>query len=81
MIELNDVTNLANLDDWQLKFKDQDLRGRTLTAWGGHVVGRIEDMLADIDERRIVALRLESGRVINIDIVDTRGANPVMLFE
>ncbi len=70
---------LSGLDDWQLEDSDDDLRGKTLMTDNGQKVGEIDDMLADTDQQRVVALRLTDGRVVNIDAVDLRDGQPVLL--
>ena len=64
------VTKLASLDDWQLEDSDQDLRGKMLMTTDRREIGKIDDMLADLDQQRIVGLRLSDGRVANIESVD-----------
>ena len=77
----HDVRKLAGLDDWQLEDSDQDLRGTTLMTSDGREVGKIDDMLADTDAERIVGLRLDDGRVVNVDSVDIRDGCPVLLVD
>ncbi len=48
---------LAGLDEYQLEHSDQDLRGSMLTTNDGRPVGRIDDMLVDVDNERVAALR------------------------
>lgn len=74
----HDIRKLACLEDWQLENSDQDLRGKTLVDLQGHEVGRIDDMLADLDEEKIVALRLHDNRIVNVDNVDIRNGVPVL---
>ena len=73
------VSRLAGLDDWQLEDSDQDLRGKMLMTADKHEVGKVDDMLADLDQQRIVALRLADGRVVNIDSVDIQDGCPVLM--
>lgn len=76
----NDVYKLERLDDYHLVNPDEDLRGRTLMTPQGDRVGRIDDMLVDLDRERVAALRLEDDRVVDIDHVDLRENNkPVLL--
>lgn len=77
----HDVRKLAGLDDWQLEDDDQDLRGKMLVTADGQNVGQVDDMLADLEDERIVALRLDDGRVVNIDTVDIRDGRPVLLVD
>lgn len=79
MAKEHGVCKLAGLDDWQLEDSDQDLRGKMLMTTDNHEVGKVEDMLADLDQQRIVALRLVDGRVVNIDAVDIRDGCPVLM--
>ncbi|MET1756607.1 YsnF/AvaK domain-containing protein [Novosphingobium sp. RD2P27] len=72
------VRKLACLDDWQLEHPDQDLRGKTLVDLQGREIGRVDDMLADLEDERVVALRLHDNRIVNIANVDIRGGRPVL---
>ena len=81
MEKQHDVRQLAGLDEWQLEHDDQDLRGQMLITSDGQNVGEVDDMLADLDEERIVALRLTDGRIVNIDAVDLRDGRPVLLVD
>ena len=76
-----DVRKLACLDDWQLEDSDQDLRGHTLYSTNGRPIGKVDDMYADMEAERIAALRLEDGRLININAVDIRDGKPVLLMD
>jgi uncharacterized protein (TIGR02271 family) len=73
------VCKLASLDNWELEHKDQDLRGRTLVTPDGAAVGRVDDMLVNLDEERVAALRLDDDRLVDIDHVDILGGKPVLL--
>lgn len=79
MTKEHGVSKLAGLDDWQLEDSDQDLRGKTLMTTDKREVGKVDDMLADLDQQRIVALRLTDGRVVNIDSVDIQDGCPVLM--
>ena len=73
------VYKLASLDDWALEHEGQDLRGATLVTPAGETVGRIDDMLVNLDAERVAALRLDDDRVVDIDYVDIRDGKPVLL--
>lgn len=75
------VRKLACLDDWQLEHADQDLRGKTLVDLQGREIGRVDDMLADLEDERVVALRLHDNRVVNIANVDIRDGRPVLIAD
>lgn len=79
MAKEHGVSKLAGLDDWQLEDSDQDLRGKMLVTADNHDIGKVQDMLADLDQQRIVALRLADGRVVNIDAVDIQDGCPVLI--
>lgn len=81
MATQHDVRKLSSLDDWQLEDSDQDLRGKMLKTADGREVGKVDDMLADLDQQRIVAIRLEDGRVVNIDSVDIQDECPVLMID
>ena len=81
MATRHEVRKLTGLDDWQLEDSDQDLRGKMLMTADGRDVGKVDDMLADVDQQRIVAIRLHDGRVVNIDAVDIRDECPVLMID
>lgn len=55
------------LDDWKLVHSEQDLRGRELYDELGVVIGTIEDMMVDQKAERVVAFRLEDGRMGSVE--------------
>lgn len=73
------VSKLESLDNWELEHKGQDLRGHTLQTPDGSKIGRVDDMLVNLDEERVAALRLEDDRVVDIDYVDIRDGKAVLL--
>lgn len=73
------VSKLASLDNWELEHKGQDLRGLTLITPAGEAIGRVDDMLVNLDAERVAALRLDDNRVVDIDYVDIREGKPVLL--
>lgn len=73
------VYKLDSLPDWQLADEHQDLRGHILISSDGAAVGRIDDMLVDLDEERVAALRLDDHRIVDIDYVEIRSNGPVLL--
>jgi uncharacterized protein (TIGR02271 family) len=75
----HDAKRLAGLEDWQLQDSRQDLRGHVLVNLGGHPVGKISDMLVNLDEERVVAVRLDNGEVVDIDQIDLRDGKVVLL--
>lgn len=75
------VRKLASLDDWQLENSHQDVRGKTLVDLQGRSIARIDDMLADLDKEKIVALRLKDDRIVNVDNVDIRDGQPVLTVD
>ena len=81
MDKKHDVRQLAGLDEWQLEDADKDLRGHMLKTPDGEDVGKVDDMLADMKEERITALRLEDGRLVNIEAVDLIDGHPVLFGE
>lgn len=70
---------LENLDNYELENSDQDLRGQTLRTPDGKPIGKVDDMFVDTRRERICALRLDDDRVIDIDDVDMRDGEPVLL--
>ena len=66
---------LEDLGDWKLVNEDQDIRGRPLVDENGMTIGEIEEMIVDLDEEKVAAIRLEDGRVCaveNLEIEDDR---------
>lgn len=74
----HEIRPIADLDHWQLSHADQDLRGKLLIDRHGARVGVVSDMLADVQQERIVALKLEDARIINVDAVAVRDGVPVL---
>ncbi|MBB5711802.1 YsnF/AvaK domain-containing protein [Sphingomonas xinjiangensis] len=81
MTTSTDIRKLASLDDWDLVNSNQDLRGKTLHDLQGREIGRVDDMLADVHQERIVGLRLHDDRIVNIDNVDIRDGRPVLTVD
>jgi uncharacterized protein (TIGR02271 family) len=75
----HNIERLASLDEWQLEDESDDLRGHILFDHAGHPIGKITEMLVDLDEERVAALRLENGQVVDIDTIDIRDGRPVLL--
>ncbi|OWK28126.1 hypothetical protein [Sphingomonas dokdonensis] len=74
----HEIRPLDALDHWKLSDADQDLRGTLLIDRHGARVGVVTDMLADVAQERIVALRLEDERIVNVDAVVIRDGVPVL---
>lgn len=62
--------NLEALGDWQLKDDSQDIRGRPLVSPEGHRWGIIEDLLVDREDERVIAVRLDDGRIAPVGPLD-----------
>lgn len=58
---------LSELDDWQLKEDDQDVRGQALMMTSGERLGTIRDMVVDLDGERVSAVVLEDGRMFPVE--------------
>lgn len=58
---------LDELGDWKLEDKDQDIRGRPLVDKLGSPIGKISEMLVDLNEEEVAAIRLEDGRIAGTD--------------
>lgn len=74
-----DYESLARLEDWQLEDKALDLRGQTLHNRSGRPLGRISDMLVDVDQERVAALRLDDGFIVDIDDVDISDGRAMLM--
>ncbi|HYE58278.1 MAG TPA: PRC-barrel domain-containing protein [Rhodothermales bacterium] len=61
---------LSKLNDWDLVYEEQDVRGRDAFDAAGNRLGEIKDMLADTDAGRVVALVLENGQQYDADLVE-----------
>lgn len=77
-----DLTNLepiSRLADWHLEDKSLDLRDQTLHNRHGRPLGRIAEMLVDVKQQRVAALRLDDGFVVDIDDVDIRDGRAMLM--
>ena len=72
---------LAGLDHWELEHKSQDLRGHDLLDANGQKIGKVDDMLVDLDAEEVYALRLHDGRLVNVDYIDIRDNGVYLLAE
>lgn len=70
---------ISRLPDWHLEDKAHDLRGQTLHNRNGRPLGRIAEMLVDVKQQRVAALRLEDGFVVDVDDVDMRDGQPMLM--
>lgn len=76
----DDIYKLENLSDYKLEHPSQDIRGQELITSDGQRVGRVDEMLVDVDRERVAAIRLDDDRVIDIDHIELRDDNqPVLL--
>lgn len=58
---------LNELGDWKLENSSQDIRGRPLVDALGTPIGKISEMLVDLDEEEVAAIRLKDGRIASTD--------------
>jgi len=58
---------LHGLSDWQLENDDQDIRGYPVRSRTGEDYGKIDDMLVDKDDERVVAIRMDDGRLVGVE--------------
>lgn len=63
---------LDTLSDWQLVNDDQDIRGYPVRSVTGDEYGKIEDMLVDKKEERVLAVRMDDGRLVGTDHLDIK---------
>lgn len=63
---------LSDLDDWQLEDSDQDVRGSELVNVQGTPLGKIRDMLVDLERERVSAVVLDDGRVFPVESLEIR---------
>ena len=52
---------LSELDDWELVYDDQDIRGRRLVDESGTPIGTVSEMIVDTEEERVDAIVLDNG--------------------
>lgn len=64
---------LAELDDYELKNEDQDIRGKTVLGPSGQSVGSVQELLVDREHDRVAAVRLNDGAVIPVGNLERRG--------
>lgn len=53
--------------DWKVEHGDQDIRGRPLVSPHGIEYGTIDDLLIDKDNERVIAIRLDDGRLASVE--------------
>ncbi|RDC60996.1 hypothetical protein HME9302_02213 [Alteripontixanthobacter maritimus] len=53
--------------DWKVEHGEQDIRGRPLVSPNGHTYGTIDELLIDKDEKRVIAIRLDDGRLASVE--------------
>lgn len=66
----NRFENLEALGEWKLEDSSQDIRGRPLVNTEGQQFGIIDDLLVDRENERVMAVRLEDGRVTPVEPLD-----------
>lgn len=66
----NRFNELHGLSDWQLENDDQDIRGYPVRSRTGEAYGKIDDMLVDKDNERVVAVRMDDGRLVGVEHLD-----------
>ena len=70
---------LSELDDWQLEHEEQDLRGRPLLGEDGRPVGRVDEMIVDTEQERVIAIRLDNGREYPTTAFQIRDERAILL--
>ena len=63
---------LAELDEWKLADRDQDIRGKELRDSAGKTLGRIQALIVETDRQEVDSVLLESGREIPVEAIDIR---------
>ena len=69
---------LRELDDWKLRDEDKDIRGKILKRPDGKEVGRVRDLVANTESKRVEAVVLDRGEEYPVRDVEIRG-NEVIL--
>jgi sporulation protein YlmC with PRC-barrel domain len=68
----NAFESLQELDDYQLKNSDQDLRGSALYTYDGERLGTIRRMLVDPDREHVAGLVLDDHRIVPVSEIEIR---------
>ena len=55
-------TPLSELDDWDLVYEEQDVRGLSARDTSGNEIGKVDDLIANTDTQLIEFVRLDDGR-------------------
>ncbi|MEM7687491.1 MAG: PRC-barrel domain-containing protein [Pseudomonadota bacterium] len=61
-----------DLGNYKLTNPEQDIRGRTLVDLTGKILGKIDEMIVDLEEEEVAAVRLEDGRVCGVDRLEIK---------
>ena len=52
---------LSQLDDWELVYDDQDIRGRPVRDEAGNQIGTVDEMIVNTDTEYVEAIVLDNG--------------------
>jgi hypothetical protein len=72
------LTPLAELEDFQLVYSDQDCRGWPVLDAAGRQVGTVREMLVDTVGERVAALVLDSGAQVLAGSVTFNGGRVLL---
>lgn len=75
-----ELRRLSELHDWKLADGDLDIRGERLLTPAGHELGRIRDLIVDLDAERVESVVLEDGRAFAVDSLELQ-AEDVITWE
>ncbi len=59
--------NLEHLGEWSLEDENQDIRGSELVDRSGLLIGIIEEMIVDLAQEEVVAVRLEDRQACGVE--------------
>lgn len=73
MQEQQQFRPLADLNDYELKNADQDIRGKSVVDPAGQRIGEVRELLVDRDHDRVAAVRLDDGAVLPVEALEREG--------
>lgn len=75
-----ELRRLSELDDWKVADADLDIRGDRLLSPEGDELGRIRDLIVDLDGERVESVVLEDGRAFAVESLELQ-ADEVITWE
>lgn len=69
---------MSQLEDWQLKDDEQDIRGWPVRDSSGAAVGRVRELIGDTDTGCVDTILLDDGREVPVESVRQNGREVVL---